>query len=140
MNHLEFNSKNILISTILFILIDSIYLTLASPLFNKVIKNIQGNNIKLKLDGAIYAYICIVLIFNYFIIYKKGKLLDAFMLGFLTYGIFEGTNRAIFSKWTINVMLIDSLWGGILFSLVFIIMHIYHKGSIDIPYLTKVLY
>ena len=137
MTHLKLNSKNILISTILFIIIDSIYLTLTSPIFNKVVKNIQGNNIKLKLDGAIYAYICIVLIFNYFIIYKKGKLLDAFMLGFLTYGIFEGTNRAIFSNWTINVMLIDSLWGGILFSLVFIIMHIYHKGSIDINYLTK---
>ena len=132
MTQLEFNSKNILISTVLFILIDSIYLRITSPLFNKVVKNIQGNNINLKLDGAIYAYICIVLIFNYFIIYKKGKLLDAFVLGFLTYGIFEGTNRAIFSKWTINVMFIDSLWGGILFSLVFIIMKLYYKEDINI--------
>lgn len=130
MTQLEFNSKNVLISTVLFILIDSIYLKSVSPLFNKLIKNIQGNNINLRLDGAIYAYICIVLIFNYFIIHKKGKLLDAFMLGFLTYGIFEGTNRALFSKWTINVMLIDSLWGGILFSLVFIIMKLYYKEDI----------
>ena len=132
MTQLEFNSKNILISTVLFLIIDSIYLRITSSLFNKVVKNIQGSDINLKLDGAIYAYICIVLIFNYFIIYRKGKLLDAFMLGFLTYGIFEGTNRAIFSNWTINLKIIDSLWGGILFSLVFIIMHIYHKGSIDI--------
>lgn len=132
MTQLEFNTKNILISTVLFILIDSIYLKLVSPIFNKVIKNIQGNNINLKLDGAIYAYICIVLIFNYFIIHKKGKLLDAFMLGFLTYGIFEGTNRALFSKWTINVMLVDSLWGGILFSLVFIVMKLYYKEDINI--------
>ena len=131
MTRLELNSKNILISIILFIIIDSIYLSLVNPMFNNVIKNIQGNNIKLKLDGAIYAYICIVLIFNYFIIYKKGKLLDAFMLGFLTYGLFEGTNRALFSNWTINVMLIDSLWGGILFSLVFIIMKLYYKEDIN---------
>ena len=131
MTRLELNSKNILISIILFIIIDGIYLSLVNPMFNNVIKNIQGNNIKLKLDGAIYAYICIVLIFNYFIIYKKGKLLDAFMLGFLTYGIFEGTNRALFSNWTINVMLIDSLWGGILFSLVFIIMKLYYKEDIN---------
>lgn len=131
MTQLEFNTKNILISTVLFILIDSIYLKLVNPIFNKVIKNIQGNSINLKLDGAIYAYICIVLIFNYFIIHKKGKLLDAFMLGFLTYGIFEGTNRALFSKWTINVMLIDSLWGGILFSLVFIMMKLYYKENIN---------
>ena len=131
MTRLELNSKNILISIILFIIIDGIYLSLVNPMFNNVIKNIKGNNIKLKLDGAIYAYICIVLIFNYFIIYKKGKLLDAFMLGFLTYGIFEGTNRALFSNWTINVMLIDSLWGGILFSLVFIIMKLYYKEDIN---------
>ena len=115
------NIKRILISTVLFILIDAIYLKMISPLFNKLINNIQGSDIKLRLDGALYAYICIVLVFNYFILYKNGKLLDAFLLGLFTYGIFEGTNRAIFSKWTLDVMLIDSLWGGILFSLVYII-------------------
>ena len=118
---MELNMKRIIISTVLFILIDSIYLKLVSPLFNKLINNIQGSDIKLRLDGALYAYICIVLVFNYFILHKNGTLLDAFLLGLLTYGIYEGTNRAIFSKWSLDVMLIDSLWGGILFSLVYII-------------------
>jgi uncharacterized membrane protein len=118
---MELNIKRIIISTVLFILIDSIYLKLVSPLFNKLINDIQGKDIKLRLDGALYAYICIVLVFNYFILHKNGTLLDAFLLGLLTYGIYEGTNRAIFSKWSLDVMLIDSLWGGILFSLVYII-------------------
>tara|TARA_B110000483_G_scaffold156428_1_gene185726 strand:- start:116 stop:499 length:384 start_codon:yes stop_codon:yes gene_type:complete len=118
---MELNMKRIIISTVLFILIDSIYLKLVSPLFNKLINDIQGTDIKLRLDGALYAYICIVLVFNYFILHKNGTLLDAFLLGLLTYGIYEGTNRAIFSKWSLDVMLIDSLWGGILFSLVYII-------------------
>ena len=38
MTQLEFNSKNILISTVLFLIIDSIYLRITSPLFNKVVK------------------------------------------------------------------------------------------------------
>lgn len=118
---MELNIKQIIISTVLFILIDSIYLKLVSPLFNKLINKIQGSDIKLRLDGALYAYICIVFVFNYFILNKNGTLLDAFLLGFLTYGIYEGTNRAIFSKWSLDVMIIDSLWGGILFSLVYII-------------------
>jgi uncharacterized membrane protein len=118
---MELNMKRIIISTVLFILIDSIYLKLVSPLFNKLINNVQGSDIKLRLDGALYAYICIVLVFNYFILHKNGTLLDAFLLGLLTYGIYEGTNRAIFSKWSLDVMLIDSLWGGILFSLVYYI-------------------
>ena len=119
---MELNVKRIIISTVLFILIDSIYLKLVSPLFNKLINNIQGSDIKLRFDGALYAYICIVFVFNYFILNKNGTLLDAFLLGFLTYGIYEGTNRAIFSKWSLDVMIIDSLWGGILFSLVYSII------------------
>ena len=119
---MELNIKQIIISTVLFILIDSIYLKLVSPLFNKLINKIQGSDIKLRFDGALYAYICIVFVFNYFILNKNGTLLDAFLLGFLTYGIYEGTNRAIFSKWSLDVMIIDSLWGGILFSLVYTII------------------
>tara|TARA_B100001093_G_C26529611_1_gene885425 strand:- start:264 stop:650 length:387 start_codon:yes stop_codon:yes gene_type:complete len=108
--------KNILVSTVLFLAIDSVYLTLSKTLFNTLVKSIQGNEIKLNLDGAIFAYLCIVLIFNYFIIQKNGGLMDAFLLGLLTYGIFEGTNRAIFSKWSVKAMIIDTVWGGILFA------------------------
>lgn len=108
--------KNILVSTVLFLAIDSVYLTLSKTLFNSLVKSIQGNEIKLNLDGAIFAYLCIVLIFNYFIIQKNGGFMDAFLLGLLTYGIFEGTNRAIFSKWSVKAMIIDTVWGGILFA------------------------
>ena len=108
--------KNILVSTVLFLAIDSVYLTLSKTLFNSLVKSIQGNEIKLNLDGAIVAYLCIVLIFNYFIIQKNGGLMDAFLLGLLTYGIFEGTNRAIFSKWSVKAMIIDTVWGGVLFA------------------------
>ena len=109
-------TKNILVSIVLFLAIDSIYLTLSKTLFNSLVKSIQGNEIKLNLDGAIVSYLCIVLIFNYFIIQKNGGFMDAFLLGFLTYGIFEGTNRAIFSKWSVKAMIIDTVWGGILFA------------------------
>ena len=108
--------KNILVSTVLFLAIDSVYLTLSKTLFNSLVKSIQGNEIKLNLDGAIFAYLCIVLIFNYFIIQKNGGFMDAFLLGLLTYGIFEGTNKAIFSKWSVKAMIIDTVWGGILFA------------------------
>ena len=82
--------------------------------------NIQGNKLRLNYIGALFSYLCIVFIFNYFIIYKKATLLDSFLLGFLTYGIFEGTSKALFSKWTYNFMIIDTIWGGLLFSLVYL--------------------
>jgi len=56
-----------------------------------MIYNIQGSKMKFDYGGAIFAYICIIALFNYFIIHKNGSIMDAFLLGLLTYGIFEGT-------------------------------------------------
>ena len=118
---------NLIITAILFISIDSIYLKLISPLFNSLIYSIQGKSIKLRLDGIIVAYLCIISVFNYFILYKEGAILDAFILGFLTYGIYEGTNRAIFTNWTADVMIIDTIWGGVLFSIVFVLYNLIQR-------------
>ena len=89
---------NLTITTLLFVLIDSVYLKLISPLFNSLIYNIQGSPIRLRLDGAIVAYLCIIGIFNYFILYKGATITEAFALGLFIYGIYEGTNRATFFK------------------------------------------
>jgi|TARA_B110000967_G_C18856429_1_gene547487 uncharacterized membrane protein len=119
---------NLIITAILFVSIDSIYLKLISPLFNSLIYNIQGSSIRMRLDGAIIAYLCIIGVFNYFILYKGANIIEAFALGLFIYGIYEGTNRALFSKWTTSVMIIDTLWGGILFSLVFILFKIINQN------------
>ena len=110
--------KKILITSVLFIAIDFVYLKSLKPITEKMIYNIQGSKMKFDYGGAIFAYFCIIALFNYFIIHKNGSIMDAFLLGLLTYGIFEGTNRAIFSKWTVQFMAIDTLWGGILFATV----------------------
>tara|TARA_Y100000991_G_scaffold173531_1_gene135378 strand:+ start:711 stop:1094 length:384 start_codon:yes stop_codon:yes gene_type:complete len=112
--------KNIVVTTFLFLIIDSIYLKFLKTMADKLVFNIQGSKLKLNYTGAFFSYLCIIILFNYFVIYKKGSLLDSFLLGFLTYGIFEGTSKALFSKWTYDFMLIDTVWGGILFSLVYL--------------------
>lgn len=117
--------KNLLLSTVLILVIDSVYLKTYGPLFQTLIKNIQGTELKLNLYGAFFSYLCIVVLFNYFVIYKNASLFEAFLIGFLTYGIFEGTSKALFSKWSTKIMIIDSLWGGLLFAIVlYILKHI----------------
>lgn len=119
--------KNILVTSVLFIAIDFVYLKSLKPMTERMIYNIQGSKMIFHYDGAIFAYFCIIALFNYFIIHKNGTIMDAFLLGLLTYGIFEGTNRAIFSKWTIQFMAIDTLWGGILFATVLYLFRILIK-------------
>ena len=123
---------NLTITTLLFVLIDSIYLKLITPLFNSLIYNIQGSPIRLRLDGAIVAYLCIIGVFNYFILYKGATITEAFFLGLFIYGIYEGTNRALFSKWTTSIMIIDTLWGGILFAIVFVLLNFIKNNYIYI--------
>ena len=54
---------------------------------------------------------------NYFIIKPKRSISDAFLLGLVIYGTYETTNWAIFTKWSVKTVIIDTLWGGILFAL-----------------------
>ena len=108
----------------LFILIDSFYLYSMKDNFNNLIKNIQGSNLKLKILPTIFCYLFLIFSIYYFIIYKKSNNIDAFLLGFFIYGVFETTNLAIFNKWNYKIALIDTIWGGILFMTTF---YIYKK-------------
>jgi len=109
--------KNLILSSVLLLTIDSIYLNLVGDYFNKMMKNIQGNKIKLKLSGAIFCYIFLVLGLNYFIIEQNKSPFEAALLGWVIYGVYEGTNYAIIDNWTQKAVLMDTVWGGVLFYL-----------------------
>ena len=101
--------KNIILLGIIFTLIDAAFLYLMKDNFNKIVRSIQGSDLKLNILYTILCYL--------FLIAKKATILDAFLLGLFTYGIFETTNMAIFKNWDPKIGFIDILWGGILFSL-----------------------
>jgi len=54
---------------------------------------------------------------NYFIISRKKPLIDAFILGIVIYGVYETTNYAILQKWSLFAVILDTFWGGLLFTL-----------------------
>ena len=107
--------KNITLLAILFVLVDAGFLYLMKNNFQKMVKNIQGSPLVMNYVATIACYIILVSSLYYFIIYKNGSYLDAFLLGFFIYGVYETTNMAIFKDWSIKVGLIDLTWGGFLF-------------------------
>lgn len=119
--------KNILISSFLFVIIDYIYLSFIKNQFGKMIFNIQNNPMIIKYMGAIICYILLVICFNYFILYKNSTLKEAFLLGFIIYGVFDSTNYAILTNWNYKLSIIDSIWGGILFTIITFIMKLKYK-------------
>jgi len=109
-------SKIIYIGIILLCL-DFIYLTITSKFFKNQIKKIQSSNMKVNIFSAIITYILLIYGLNYFIISKNKSVYDAFILGIIIYGVYETTNYAIFKDWSLKSVILDTLWGGILFSL-----------------------
>jgi len=107
----------LLVTAIVFVVIDSIYLTSVSNYFNYQIKLIQGSPIKMNFLATILCYIFLIFGINYFIIKSNRSIQDAFLLGVVIYGVFETTNMALFSKWSWLTVIMDTLWGGILFAL-----------------------
>jgi uncharacterized membrane protein len=105
-----------LISAIVFISIDFIYLSVMKGYFDKQIQIVQGSQTKMNYLGAALCYIFLIVGINYFIIKPKKSITDAFLLGIVIYGVYETTNYAIFKNWSFLSVIIDTLWGGLLFA------------------------
>ena len=107
--------KQLLLLGIIIVIVDSGFIYLISNNFQKMIKKIQGSPLSIKVFPTIASYLILISSLYYFVIFKKGSLLDAFLLGFFIYGVYETTNMAIFKDWNTYIGLIDLTWGGFLF-------------------------
>lgn len=106
----------LLISAILFVCIDAIYLNLMKGYFDDQVKKVQGSIIQLNFVGALITYIFLIFGINYFIISKNKSVNDAFLLGIVIYGVYEFTNLSLLKNWKVLTTIIDTTWGGVLFA------------------------
>jgi uncharacterized membrane protein len=106
----------LLVSAIVFIILDFVYLNVIKGYFDNQIKSVQGSPIKINYLGAALCYILLIVGINYFIIKPRKSVSDAFLLGIIIYGVYETTNLALFKNWSILTVIIDTLWGGLLFA------------------------
>jgi len=109
------NLRLVLLSSIIFVVIDAFYLTYMTKFFNDLIRNIQGTKIKFRFLGALICYFFLIFGLNYFILNKNKSPFDAAIFGLVIYGVYESTNYAIFDNWNLKALVLDTLWGGVLF-------------------------
>jgi uncharacterized membrane protein len=125
MSQVKINShiKEFLITGIILLLLDGITLNILSNFFNKQIVKIQGGPIKMDIIAAIVCYLFLFIILYYFIISKNKSLREAFLLGFLVYGVYELTTKSLLKKWEWSTVFVDTTWGGVLFLLTTLITY-----------------
>ena len=108
--------NSFIVSSVLMIIIDTVYLYfIGKSVFDKTVAAIQNSSLVVNIAPAIFTYILMAILLNYFIISVNKSAFDAFILGFCAYGIFDFTNMAIFKKYNLKTAITDTLWGAILF-------------------------
>ena len=108
-----------IVSAFSMLALDGLYLSnVGGPLFAKMVKGIQKEEMTLNMYGVVGSYMLLVLVLYKFIILDRKSPTDAFMLGLCVYGVFDFTNIAIFKNYDFKTGLIDTLWGGILFYII----------------------
>jgi uncharacterized membrane protein len=105
-----------LVSSIVLVAIDFVYLNVIKDYFGSQIQRVQNSPMKINYLGAAICYILLIIGINYFIIKPRKSVSDAFLLGIIIYGVYETTNYALFKNWSIITVIIDTLWGGLLFA------------------------
>jgi uncharacterized membrane protein len=117
--------KDIIIIYVLLLLFD-FPVILNNKMYNDLFLEINNNN-KLELTNSVYfsifiVYLLISCAIFYFVIKNTKKsndiLINAFFLGIIIYGVYDFTNYATIIKYNKKVVIMDTLWGGILFFLV----------------------
>ena len=109
--------KALLISTILLLFLDFLFILHSAESFQLMVIRIQRVVLELRYSALVLCYIALIFGLNYFIIQPKRSVTDAFILGLFTYFIYEITNYATLKKWSPIFVIKDTLWGGIYFAL-----------------------
>ena len=111
------NLKDLLVTAIVYLTIDIVYIMTNTLSFKKYFSFIQGSPAKFKRMPAAMAYLILTLGLYYFIIKDRRPVTDAFLLGVLIYGVYDFTNYATLKKWTLAFSIKDTLWGGTVFTI-----------------------
>ena len=106
--------RDVIVSTIVLLFLDSIYLTTTQAAFSRQITMIQHAPVHFRLFSALACYVFLIGGLNFFILRRRRPLYEAFLLGLVIYGVYETTNHATLYKWSSSLGIMDTLWGGIL--------------------------
>jgi uncharacterized membrane protein len=110
--------SKLLITFIIFLVLDISFLNLTGKLFADQVVDVQRVIGTMNYSAAAVEYALLLFALYWFILSRRSSILDAAILGGLINGSFELTNMALFKKWRIETVLLDTAWGAFLWGFV----------------------
>jgi uncharacterized membrane protein len=117
----------LIIVVIAIAVLDGIWISSNIGMYRSMYSKIQGSPMNVNILGAILAYIFVFLVLAVIVIpyiekTTRGSLFDCLKIGGVSgacvYAIYNFTNMATFKDYNIRVALMDTMWGGFLFTAV----------------------
>jgi uncharacterized membrane protein len=108
--------KELLVSTIVLLILDFAYIGINLRAFQDQVTTVQRVVMQFRPAPAVITYILMIFALNYFIIKNNRSIMEAFALGLVIIGVYETTNYSMFKKWNPYLVVMDTLWGGVLFA------------------------
>ena len=118
-----------LASIVLFMLVDAPYLYLNSKMYEKKTIAISGKTFTKRYYSAVIVYLALALGIVFLALPRmrkdssiKNRVQDAILyggiFGLTSYATFDFTMHFMFENWDLGVSIMDSVWGGVLCSIV----------------------
>ena len=110
----------------LVLIVDGIWIQwIMKDKYTELIPKIQGTKMVVRYFPALLSYLTIILpiiLFSIPNIKANTRFTDSLfyggLLGVCMYGMFSFTNYALISNWSLEVVALDTLWGGFLYTVV----------------------
>jgi uncharacterized membrane protein len=109
--------SDIVLLAVIFMAVDLAFLRILIPFWNNQLIKVQGSPLSMNYLAAGLAYLTLTIGLYYFIIRNRKRIIEAMLLGWFVYFVYELTNKAIITNWNWTTVIVDGLWGGISFGL-----------------------
>jgi uncharacterized membrane protein len=104
-----------LLTALALLLVDIPWLTLVGGPYGDMVQKIQGGK---PMVARPLAGLPVYLAMAY-LVGKASSVQEAFFIGATTYAVYDFTAMVVFKEYTLGIALADTLWGGLLFGIVY---------------------
>jgi uncharacterized membrane protein len=103
---------------IILVLVDIPWLAFQMSPSQKMFSEIQGGRpVRMTLWPAVIVYIALA-----YLLLLQTSAKGAFLSGAAVYAVYEFTNMAVFKDYSLTFAVADTLWGGVLFSIAYLLV------------------
>lgn len=122
---------NFVVLFAILVALDVLYLGVIQHKFiGRFFAAVNGHDLKLKLIPGVLSWALLAFGLYYFVLSRPDwTWKDAALFGLVVYGVYDLTNLATISKWTLKFTVADMVWGAVLMTMVaFIYRSIFFKN------------